>query len=72
MDTQTISKEELDRKIAEIKAYMPSVYASIQRKAQEIGSKADDASILLLPYQADKAMLHAVIREARALLGYKK
>ncbi len=39
---------------------------------QEIGSKADDASILLLPYQADKAMLHAVIREARALLGYKK
>ena len=40
MDTQTISKEEMDRKIAEIKAYMPSVYASIQRKAQEIGSKA--------------------------------
>lgn len=39
---------------------------------EEIGSKADDASILLLPYQADKAMLHAVIREARALLGYQK
>lgn len=39
---------------------------------QGIGEKADDASILLLPYQADKAMLHAVIREARALLGYKK
>lgn len=39
---------------------------------EEIGRKADDASILLLPYQADKAMLHAVIREARALLGYKK
>lgn len=39
---------------------------------QEIGTRADDASILLLPYQADKAMLHAVIREARALLGYKK
>ncbi|MGI9153050.1 MAG: hypothetical protein ACR2IY_04140 [Rubrivivax sp.] len=40
MDTQPVSKEELDRKIAEIRAHMPSVYESIQRKAQEIGSKA--------------------------------
>lgn len=40
MDTKPVSKEELDRKIAEIKVYMPSVYESIQRKATEVGSKA--------------------------------
>ena len=34
--------------------------------------KAVDASVLLMPYAEDKAMLYAVIREARALLGYKK
>jgi hypothetical protein len=40
MDIQPVSKEDLDRKINEIKAHMPSVYASIQRKAKESGSKA--------------------------------
>lgn len=40
MDTKPVSKEELDRKINEIKAHMPNVYQSIQRKAKEVGSKA--------------------------------
>ncbi len=40
MDTQPVSKEDLDRKINEIKAHMPNVYQSIQRKAKEIDRKA--------------------------------
>lgn len=40
MDTKPVSKEELDRKINEIRAHMPNVYQSIQRKAKEIDRKA--------------------------------
>ena len=37
-----------------------------------IATKAVDASVLLMPYAEDKAMLHAVIRAAREALAYKK
>jgi len=40
MDTQATSKEDVERAIGEIKAHMPNVYQSIQRKAQEIDRKA--------------------------------
>lgn len=40
MDTQGLSKEEIDRKIGEIKVHMPNVYASIQAKAREIDRRA--------------------------------
>lgn len=39
---------------------------------QGITEKGDEAKALLVGFEGDKAMLHAVIREARALLGYKK
>lgn len=40
MDTVNQSKDAVSSKIEEIKAHMPFVYASIQRKAQEIGGVA--------------------------------
>lgn len=40
MDTRTVSDEEVQQHIAEIKAHMPETYKAIQGKAGEIGRRA--------------------------------
>ena len=70
MDTATPAKS-VDDKIAEIKAHMPDVYASIQRKAREIGG--DAFTLVRRGLRGERGCFYAMeagrVVEATELLG---